>query len=635
MSIDTLDLHAPTATTPVNAMRFTFSDRFTGKVSDFDPIARSFTLTTNDASVFRIDLTATTYAQVVRNSDEPYIDATGSIADLLARDGLYLSVYARAYPQGTSFRLEAQEIAFFGEPGQPDTYRFEQPSWWADQVHAFGKFQLHAQFGDSDVFDFANYSTQISKVGSRYPNDLLQEIDTISRYIYGLATTYLITGDPRFLRAAREGVIYQRKNMRIETLDGRYVYWYHAVLEDHADHKVLPSRFGDDYGSIPLYEQIYALAGLTQYYRITNDAEVLSDIERSVAFMNRYYRDDSHHKGYFSHIDPVTFSPHEDTLGQNRSKKNWNSVGDHAPAYLENLYLATGKEEYLDMLKYVADLIWRHFPDYDASPFVQEKFHADWSHDQHWGWQQNRSVVGHNLKIAWCMTRFFHHYGDPRYLELAEQIGTIIPTVGLDRVRGGWYDVMERAKPADQERYSFAFHDRKAWWQQEQALLAYMVLYGTTKQQAYLDLARDTAAFWNLAFLDHDDGETYFNVLASGIPYLMGTETMKSSHSKAAYHSFELCYFAHFYNNLLAKGQPVTLYFAPNNHIPVNERPRTYVEEQEFRVQPISFPEDSVTIQSVLINGQPHTDFRADELIILLPKRDDDYTMQVVLAPKR
>ena len=35
-------------------------------------------------------------------------------------------------------------------------------------------------------------------------------------------------------------------------------------------------------------------------------------------------------------------------MGRNRAKKNWNSVGDHAPAYLINLFLATGEKEYAD-----------------------------------------------------------------------------------------------------------------------------------------------------------------------------------------------------------------------------------------------------------------------------------------------
>jgi len=30
------------------------------------------------------------------------------------------------------------------------------------------------------------------------------------------------------------------------------------------------------------------------------------------------------------------------------------------------------------------------------------------------------------------------------------------------------------------------------------------------------------AAFYNAHFLDHDDGGVYFNVLANGLPFLMG-----------------------------------------------------------------------------------------------------------------
>jgi hypothetical protein len=43
-----------------------------------------------------------------------------------------------------------------------------------------------------------------------------------------------------------------------------------------------------------------------------------------------------------------------------------------------------------DFLASTAGTIENHFQDYDDSPFVQEKFHEDWSHDKTWGWQQNR-----------------------------------------------------------------------------------------------------------------------------------------------------------------------------------------------------------------------------------------------------
>ena len=34
------------------------------------------------------------------------------------------------------------------------------------------------------------------------------------------------------------------------------------------------------------------------------------------------------------------------------------------------------------------------------------------------------------------------------------------------------------------EQHRFAWHDRKAWWQQEQAILAYLILDGSTRRES-------------------------------------------------------------------------------------------------------------------------------------------------------
>ena len=51
----------------------------------------------------------------------------------------------------------------------------------------------------------------------------------------------------------------------------------------------------------------------------------------------------------------------------------------------------------------------------------------------------------------------------------------------------------------------------------------------------------------------------YFNVLANGMPYLLGNERFKGSHSMSGYHSTELCYLAAVYTNLLITKQPIDL----------------------------------------------------------------------------
>ena len=137
------------------------------------------------------------------------------------------------------------------------------------------------------------------------------------------------------------------------------------------------------------------------------------------------------------------------------------------------------------MLEFTFDTIVEHFPDYENSLFVQEKFFEDWSYDQHHMWQQNRGVVGHNLKIAWNLMRMYGLMPKDEYEALARTIGEKIPEVGQDRQRGGWYDVMERVRDEGQDWNRYAFHDRKAWWQQEQGILAYLILNGILGDEAY------------------------------------------------------------------------------------------------------------------------------------------------------
>ena len=121
-----------------------------------------------------------------------------------------------------------------------------------------------------------------------------------------------------------------------------------------------------------------------------------------------------------------------------------------------------------------------------------------------------------------------------------------MPEAGSDQQRGGWYDVVDRILQPGHENHRFTWHDRKAWWQQEQAILAYQIMAGSTGDDDALRrvwVAR-RPPFYNAFYLDYEEGSRHFNVLASGVPYLLGTERQKGSHSMAGYHSFELAYLA-------------------------------------------------------------------------------------------
>ncbi len=626
---------------------FTFSDTIAGYITGFNFETKIFTLKTSDEREFQVTIAPAAFAELMRNLGEAYIDCTGQLLDML-QVGRFVFAYGIFYPEaGAAF--EAEHIIFVGR-GE-DEYLFEQPNWWIHQIQQLGNFYIQAQFPDGNI-DFKEYTTTLDLYGHKTPSTR-QETDTISRLVYGFASAYLLSGDDRYLEVAEKGTAYLRENFRAYDSGENICYWYHAidisekgtrnVLGSNMieipgmrtppvhEHQLFASAFGDDINALPAYEQIYALAGPTQTYRVTGDPKIRNDIDLTLNLFDRFYRD---HElgGYWSHIDPVTLSGTSESLGRNRARKNWNSVGDHAPAYLINAYLATGEKRYADMLIDTGNTIVEHFPDDTNSVFVQEKFHADWSADREWGWQQNRGVMGHNLKIAWNLMRMVNLSKDSRYVDLAKKIAEVMPKNGGDPQRGGWYDVMERALKPGQKHHRFAFHERKAWWQQEQGILAYLILTGSLKNfqgnaedtSFHLKQARESSAFYNAFFLDQDAGGVYFNVLANGLPYLLGTERNKGSHSMSGYHSFELCYLASVYTNLLITKQPLNLYFKPI---------QGGFKDDILHVAPDLLPDGSIQIESVTVDGVPYKDFDPKGLTVKIPKTSERPKIRVSIVP--
>jgi mannose/cellobiose epimerase-like protein (N-acyl-D-glucosamine 2-epimerase family) len=607
----------------MNQLNFTFSDLISGYVNSYDPTTKRISLETSDGRNYEAWLTANTYAKQTQNLHEGWLDRGGQLHELLV-PGQLVFLYGTFFPED-EISFEVNYLVFAGDTTAE--HRYLEKGWWVHQIDSIASSYIKWQFNSpEEPIDYHKYRTLISLTGGKQKEDYLQETDTISRMVYGMASAYMLTGKDEFLEAAEKGTEYLRDKMRVIDTDTGLIYWYHGqkVSAGGQEQKLLVSEFGDDYDCIPAYEQIYALAGPIQTYRLTGDPRILEDAEKTIDLFDEYFKD--HEKGgYYSHVHAVTLSPHHESLGRNKAKKNWNSVGDHAPAYLINLWLATEEERYKKMLEDTFDTICDHFPDYDESPFVQEKFFDDWSKDQSWGWQQNRAVIGHNLKIAWNLMRFQAVLPKSTYVDLAEKIAALMPTVGYDNQRFGWYDVVERTLEPGHKFHRYAWHDRKAWWQQEQGILAYLILQGHSPANSdYKKYADESSTFYNAFFLDHNDGGVYFNVLANGIPFLVGTERFKGSHSMSAYHSTELCFLSTVYIDLMIKKRPLDLYFKPLAN---------GFRNRLLRVSPDMLPASSVRLTSCEIDGQAYSQFDQDNLTVQLPDSAARLSVKVTLTP--
>jgi mannose/cellobiose epimerase-like protein (N-acyl-D-glucosamine 2-epimerase family) len=637
-----------------------------GIAGDVDPKSTtpSFTVRTRGGDVVKAFISDTTYFSALQNLDrldrDRYPDPVATDPTglgqklekyvipgrLVAAEGIYQAHEGHEWFDVKTLHVLHSHLGYL---------MFEHTHWWITQICAMGDKWLDDLFGDKRSYqldDFvALYRTNLNILGLS-TDDNIQEMATLSRFIYGLSSAYLMSGDLRFYMAAKAGVEFQRDAFRSLSADGRFCFWaFGRRRGKYGTNLIIPSENPDDLGSIPLYEQIYALAGLAQFYRISADRDVLFDIRRTVASFETFFRDHSSEDGgYFSHIDYATFSPHSPTLGVNQSRKNWNSVGDHLPAYLINVVLALDplpiglekelagfRDLCLDIVSRTSNLIVDKFPDPDPTvPYVNERFDAKWKPDHSWGWQQNRAVVGHNLKIAWNLTRVAHLCRAKGKLEqaekmmgLAERLGKTMAKIGIDQFRSGCFDAVER-QPRDGRPVEFAWGNTKDFWQQEQAILAFLILHGYTGDPEYLQLAREMEAFWNLFFLDRERWGVFFRVTENGLPYLAGTYGSKGGHAVAGYHSFELNYLAHTYNRAFSYRERLE-----DNVFCMHFKPHVNSGQRSINVLPDFFAPGEIEVVGIVVNGVRRTDFDPHQFQLPLEQSDLGSEIIVELCPTK
>lgn len=176
----------------------------------------------------------------------------------------------------------------------------------------------------------------------------------------------------------------------------------------------------------------------------------------------------------------------------------------------------------------------------------------------------------------------------------------------------------------------FVWGSTKDFWQQEQGILAYLILHGIQADPQYLKFARSCSAFWNLFFLDRDNHRIRFRTSESGAPIVEGTYGNEAGHAIAGYHAFELSYLAHIYTRCYvekAEGgdDNFVIYFRPNQTDNV----------ATINVLPDFMRADEVEIVRVKVNGMEIEGLRQDLFQIALGSYAPDSIFAVEFRPRR
>src|SRR2546421_4426544 len=115
-------------------MHFPFMDTIAGYVTSYHRDGGRFELETASGERFGVALVGDVSAELLRNLDEPYADASDHVQELLS-PGRHLFVYGVFYPEHGGDTFEAKRLVFLGPGG--GGYTFQKSGSGAQQIDSF------------------------------------------------------------------------------------------------------------------------------------------------------------------------------------------------------------------------------------------------------------------------------------------------------------------------------------------------------------------------------------------------------------------------------------------------------------------------------------------------------------------
>jgi cellobiose epimerase len=403
----------------------------------------------------------------------------------------------------------------------------------------------------------------------------------ISRQVFGFTSAYLLSGNEKFLKIARDGVNYLLKY----AWDKQYGGWY-DFLDQYGNPKETTK-------TVPC--QLYTNVGLTLYYFATKDENVLHYVKESV----RIQETDAYDKkngGYFQ-----AFARNLDVSDSSKSK---HSHYGYTSSLLINLTMITREEE---IRSFAEELMRVSFTQMTDS--VDGWFYGYTNHyDNRWNLTRNtvnkKEVISAGAQLTACLAilRLYEITGNENYRTRGINLGDKLLHSAWDSTQGCWFELIDRKPPYTPQDTSTV-----SWWIQSYGLFLQLHLYHITGEKRYLDYYQKMASFWNDYFVDKEFGGVYQNVSRAGVP----PNTNKAVVWKSSYHEMENALLNYLYLNLYVNKKPATLYFHITNSLPGSKHYLSLIEDA------------SVQITTVKINGRKWNDFNASERYVVLPEGKD------------
>ncbi|NLP57740.1 AGE family epimerase/isomerase [Lutibacter sp. B1] len=274
-----------------------------------------------------------------------------------------------------------------------------------------------------------------------------------------------------------------------------------------------------------VYAQAFMIYALSEYYMFSKDQEAL-DWAIEIYQLVEKYANDHEFKGYIEAFNQ-DWSPIEDMRLSDKDANEAKTMNTHLhvlEAYT-NLYKVYKNEGLKENLIELINLFF--------TKFLNENNNLNLFFDEQWQLKSSVISFGHDIETAWLLIEAAKVIEDQYLLEETERIAVLI----ADKFMENGIDV-DGGVLNDYDPKTGKWDTDKHWWPQAEALVGLRYAYNITNNEKYLSKSLEILNFIETKILDHTNGEWFWRVDKSGVPY---TNECKIGMWKAPYHTSRAC----------------------------------------------------------------------------------------------
>lgn len=329
-----------------------------------------------------------------------------------------------------------------------------------------------------------------------------------ARILWTFSAAYRILGNDQYLAAAQRAYTYIRDNFIDEEYGG--AYWELDYLGKPVNTKK------------QVYAQGFVIYGLSEYYRVTQDAEVLH-LAQSLFILLEKHRD-KENGGYFEAFTRE-WKPIEDMRLSEKDANEKKSMNTH-------LHIL---EPYTNLLRVWNDPHLRKAQEELISIFLDrildnQSYHQHLFFDEQWTVKSTAISYGHDIEAAWLL---YEAAQVLNYEGAMQQVSAICLKIA-DAASEGLQDDGSMIYEKNNNHIDTDRH----WWVQAESIVGYMYAYKISKDERYKQYAEQLWIYIQNNITDRIYGEWIWSRNDEGE---INRNEDKAGFWKCPYHNSRMC----------------------------------------------------------------------------------------------